>query len=335
MYARKRTLSEGNENEAQHLFPCFLVKIDISTTSEGVDILTSALFDLGYHSLSVVDAADLKNLIEGKYGAWDYIDPELMKLGEVDTSITFYIPDDSEMHDRLDDINGMLLQLKTADTDGKLGKLECSFSSVVDVKWDDKWKEDYEPIIIGDKLIVCPTWMDYDVGVRTIMKIDPGMAFGTGLDETTRLCLEALERLDVCNCSVLDIGCGSGILAIGALLLGAASALGIDIDETAVKVAKENAQINSVSDSSEFVCGDPVYLVTKTYDIVLINIATDAILSLINVVPQFLNNSSVLILSGIIEDREQDIINALLEVGLYVVDCTKDNGWICIIAKKQ
>ena len=309
------------------------IKIDISTTSEGVDILTSALFDLGYHSLSVVDASDLEKLIEGKYGAWDYIDPELMKLGEVETSVTFYVPGDSDMHDRLDEINGMLLLLKTADVDGKLGKLECSFSSVVDENWDDKWKDDYEPIFIGDKLVVCTSWMDFDPGERFVLRIDPCMAFGTGLDETTRLCLEALERMDVDGCSVLDIGCGSGILAIGALLLGATSAIGIDIDETAVSIAKENAELNGVAGTSEFVHGNPVDLITKDYDIVFTNIAADAILSLMSVFPRFLNNAGVLILSGIIENREQDIINALLDYDIVIKECKKENGWSCIIAK--
>jgi len=309
------------------------IKIDISTTSEGVDVLTSALFDLGYHSLSVVDASDLEKLIEGKYGAWDYIDPELMKLGEVETSVTFYVPGDSDTHDRLDEINGMLQRLKTSDVDGKLGKLECSFSSVVDENWDDKWKEDYEPINIGDKLVVCPTWLDFDEGDRVVLRIDPGMAFGTGLDETTRLCLEALERMDVGGCSVLDIGCGSGILAIGALLLGAVSALGIDIDETAVNIAKENAELNGVAGASEFVHGSPVDLITKKFDVVFTNIAADAILSLMPEFPRFLNDTGVLILSGIIESREQDIINALLDNSINIIEQKIENGWCCITAK--
>ena len=309
------------------------VKVDISTTSEGVDILTSVLFDLGYHSLSVVDATDLKNLIEGKYGAWDYIDPELMKLGEVETSITFYIADDSEMHDRLDVINDILLRLKAFDTDKKFGDLECNISIVVDENWDDKWKDDYEPVIIGDKLAICTSWMDFDPGERSVLYIDPGVAFGTGLDETTRLCLEALERMNVDGCSILDVGCGSGILSIGALLLGAESVLGIDVDENAVKTALENAELNGVSSKSEYIHGILSDLEIKIYDIICANISADVILSIISDFPRFLNHGGVLILSGIIEDREQDIINALLEVGLYVENCTKDNGWSCIISK--
>jgi len=311
------------------------IKIEILTSSEGVELLTPALADLGHDSISVIDAADLVNLMEGKYGAWDYIDPELMKHSEVETSITFYIKSDSDEHDRLDEINDMLLRLKSSESKKSLGKLECSISYITDMNWADKWKEDYEPIIIGEKLVVCPSWVDFEsdenLVERTKIKIDPGLAFGTGLDETTRLCLEALESMPVDGCSVLDIGCGSGILAIGALLLGAASALGIDIDETAVNVARENAGLNGVSGISEFIHGSPIDLVTNTYDIVFTNIAADAILSLMPVFPRFLNDTGVLILSGIIENREQDIVNALLDVGLSVIECRKENGWCCMV----
>ena len=132
------------------------IKIEILTAPEGVDHLTSALSDLGHHSFSIIDATDLVNLMEGKYGAWDYIDPELMKLGEVETSVTFYIQSDSDEHDRLDEINDVLLRLKTTDLSINLGTLECNISYIEDMNWADNWKDDYKPIIIGENLIVCP-----------------------------------------------------------------------------------------------------------------------------------------------------------------------------------
>jgi len=337
------------------------IKVDIYTSSEGVEVLCSALSNLGHDSVSVVDSADLEKLMDGKYGAWDYIDPELMKLGEVETCITLYSKCQPQNHlqniGSINAIKQMLERLKKNDIVGELGRLECRISHVNDKNWADSWKENYDPIIIGEKLAVCPTWMDCTsdnrLTGRKIMSIDPGMAFGTGLDVTTRLCLEALESMDVNERSVLDIGCGSGILAIGALLLGARSALGVDIDDMAVKTAKENAGLNGVSCQSEFVCvnlnagehSSPLRYASErssllrlefapgTYDIVCANISTDVILSLMPELPGLLKLNGILILSGIIKDRELEITNSLINVGRSIEDCKNGNGWSCIVAK--
>jgi len=310
------------------------IKVEILTSTQGVEILTSALSDLGHNSLSVLDAADFINLMEGKYGAWDYIDPELMKLSEVETTVTFYIPSDSDEHDRLDEINEMLLRLKTGDRSGRFGKLDCGISYIADSDWGDSWKNDYDPIITGKKLAICPSWYDTSADKRLEERIkiyiDPGMAFGTGLDETTRLCLEALENATVKNCSVFDIGCGSGILAIGAILLGADSAFGIDIDKTAVKTAKENAELNGVSDKTEFAFNILSELPTKQHDIICANLSADTILNLLPEIKRFSKPTGTLILSGIIKQRENDIINALLDSGLSVKETKEENGWCCI-----
>jgi len=312
------------------------IKVDIFTTSEGVESLCSALSELGYDSFSVVDSADLKNLMEGKYGAWDYIDPELMKLSDVETAITLYVQNQSQPKEGITAIKQMLERIKATDPFGKFGRLECEISQVKEENWADSWKEGYDPTIIGEKLAVCPSWMecklDKRLDGRKIISIDPGMAFGTGLDVTTRLCLEAMESIDAKTRSILDIGCGSGILAIGALLLGAQSALGVDIDEVAVKTAKENAELNGVSNQSEFICGNPADIVKSTYDIVCANISADVILLLMPEFPKFLNHGGTLILSGIIKDREQEITSTLQNIGLSIIDFKDEKGWVCIVA---
>jgi len=308
------------------------IKVDIYTSSEGVESLSSALSDLGHHSLSVVDAADLENLMEGKYGAWDYIDPELMKLCEAETTVTLYIQSDDHSQKSLSKLLEMLAKMKASDFIGAFGRLECKFTDLIDENWAESWKDGYNPIIIGEKLVVCTSWSDFNPKGCKKLIIDPGMAFGTGIDETTRLCLEALERMVVEGCSVLDVGCGSGILAIGALLLGADSALGIDVDKTAVTIAKENSGLNDVANKSEFIHGNPVDLVLETYDVVCANISADTILSLMPEFPRFLKNGGILILSGITQNREQDVINALLGMGLSIVECYKENDWSCIVA---
>ena len=326
------------------------IKLDIFTTPAGIEPLCSALSDLGYDSVSITDSSDLEQLMEGKYGAWDYIDPKLMKLNEAETSVTFYIPDDSDdsddsnytadsdesddsdKHPGISNIHEMLTQLKQSDINNTYGSLELKTSSINDEKWDDSWKKDYSPILIGEKLIICPTWTECESGTRKVLKLDPGQAFGTGLDETTRLCLEALECMDLTGCSVFDIGCGSGILSIAAILLGAKSALGIDIIETAVTTAKENAELNQVSNSTTFIHTVPDDIQINQYDVIFANISADTILSLLPTILKFMNSETVLILSGIIKNREQDITNALLDSDLYLIECKEETGWVCITA---
>ena len=308
-------------------------KIDIFTSSEGVEPLSFALFEVGQHSFSVVDSADLDNLMEGKYGAWDYIDPDLIKHRDVETTITLYLTDDELGQAGFKEISDMLAKLKLSDTTGKLGRLECDVSVVQDENWADAWKKDYEPVVIGDKLMICPTWMDFDPGDKALLVIDPGLAFGTGLDETTRLCLEVLEGLNLNGFSILDIGCGSGILSIAALLMGASFALGVDIDETAVITAKENAALNDVSDRSEFIFGNLVKAMPEPYDIICANISAGVILTLAGEFPRYLKPGGQLVLSGIMENHVKEITFTLKESGLYVVEQKEDSGWVCLLCR--
>jgi len=311
------------------------IKSDICTTPEGIEPLCSGLSDLGYDSVSITDSSDLEKLMEGKYGAWDYIDPGLMKLNEAETFVTVYIPDDLDKQTNILKIQNMLDRLKISDKKNKFGRLDLNISKIIDENWDDSWKKDYTPILIGEKLIICPTWTVCDPGTRKVINIDPGQAFGTGLDETTRLCLEALECMDLTGCSVLDIGCGSGILSIAAIILGAKSALGFDIIETAVKTATENAELNHTSGKTSFIHASPDDIPIKQYDVICANISADTIISLLPTILKFMTSETVIILSGIIKNRKQDIANALLDSGLYLIECKEETDWVCISAKSK
>ena len=311
------------------------IKLEVFTTPGGIEPLCFALSDLGHDSVSITDSSDLDRLMEGKYGAWDYIDPELMKLNEAKTSITFYIPDDSDKQLNMQSIYFMLEQLKLSDSEQSYGSLELKVSLINDEKWDDSWKKDYTSILIGVKLIICPTWTECDPGTRKVIKIDPGQAFGTGLDETTRLCLEVLECMDLTGCSVLDIGCGSGILSIAAIILSAKSALGIDMIETAVNTATENAELNQVSGKTSFIHAAPDVIPIKQYDVICANISADTIISLLPTILKFMTSETVLILSGIIKNREQDVANTLLDSGLYLIEFKEEAGWVCITTKSK
>ena len=317
------------------------VKVDIFTTSEGVEYLSGVLFEMGHHSISVVDAADLEKLMDGKYGAWDYIDPELMKLREAETTITLYITTDEIESEKLIELQKMLAKIKISDTDGMYGRMECRVTYIKDENWDETWKDNYNPVLVGEKLLICPSWVACDPFGRILIKIDPGMAFGTGLDETTRLCLEALEETIKPGDTFFDIGCGSGILSIAAILLGASSAFGVDLDEIAIKTAKENAVHNGVSNKSEFMCANvtrgqaPVMTGAcplVTYDIVCANIAADIIIELVPFFQKTMNPDSTLIISGIIKDRKQDVANALSDKNFSVMEYNEKNEWTCIIA---
>ena len=197
----------------------------------------------------------------------------------------------------------------------------------------DNWKKYFYPIEIGEKLLVRPVWReDYDPKGRTVLHLEPGIAFGTGTHETTRLCLEALEKYVSDGAAVLDVGCGSGILAVASLLLGAKSAIGIDIDELAVKSSIENAERNGVSDRYTAIRGNLADEVTGIYDIITANIVADAIIMLSGDIEKHMHKDTVYIMSGIIDSRLEDVLSALPKT-LKIIETRTDKGWYCLVAK--
>ncbi len=201
--------------------------------------------------------------------------------------------------------------------------------------WLNNWRQYFNPLPVGEKLLIRPTWREnYDAGGRTVINIDPGLAFGTGGHETTRLCLKMLERCITPGCSMLDVGCGSGILAVASLLLGAGSAFGVDIDSTAVKVANENAALNGVSERFKAVCGNLTDQVDGSYDVIAANIVADAVILLSKDVKRFLKPDGVYIMSGIIDVRQSDVLEAVKD-DFEVTGIYPENGWVCITAKAK
>lgn len=201
--------------------------------------------------------------------------------------------------------------------------------------WRNNWKKYFNPMPVGEKLLIRPSWRDdYDPNGRVVLNIDPGLAFGTGNHETTRLCLEAVERYLKEGDTVLDVGCGSGILAIASLLLGAGSAVGVDIDETAVKTAKENAEINNVADRFTAITGDLTEKVTGKYNLIVANIVADAIMFLSKGVKEFMTPDTVYIMSGIIDTRADEVINAI-SPDFEIIEKYEDKGWVCLVAKAK
>lgn len=254
----------------------------------------------------------------------DLIDEELLAKNRETARIHIYIsPEDnpSEATAFLEE------RFRAEDIRFKLLTDKCDVEACL-----ENWKKYFYPIEIGERLLIRPVWRDdYDPKGRTVLHLEPGIAFGTGTHETTRLCLEMLEKYVKNGSTVLDVGCGSGILAVAALLLGAESATGIDIDELAVKSSIENAQRNGVSDRYTAIHGNLADEVTGTYDIITANIVADAIIMLSGDIEKHMHKDTIYIMSGIIDSRLDDVLSALPK-SLKIVETRSEKGWYCLAA---
>ncbi len=212
---------------------------------------------------------------------------------------------------------------------------EVGSIGVDDTDWNENWKKYFHTSEVGEKLVIVPSWEEYDnKNERTVLNIDPGAAFGTGTHATTSLCLSLLENYIAESTTVLDIGTGSGILSIASVLLGAKSAIGVDIDAQSVKTAKENAEINKIADKCEFIVGDLADKITGRYNVICANIVADVIIKLFENVEQFMEENGVFIISGIIDSRKDDVLSAASSKGFNVaVERYKDN-WCAFVLTK-
>lgn len=213
---------------------------------------------------------------------------------------------------------------------------EITTTVVQDADWANEWKKYFQPLEIGEHLVICPSWVNYEnTDNRKVLSIDPGMAFGTGGHTTTRLCLENMEEYITPETTVLDLGCGSGILSIAALLYGAKNATGVDIDALAVKTAIENGTLNGFSRPEYHILqGNLADKVTGTYDVVVANIIADVIALFCKSVKHFMKPDGVFITSGIIHTREEDVLDAFAQNGLTVISRREEDGWLSFICKK-
>ena len=256
----------------------------------------------------------------------DLIDEDLLKQDRSKAKIHIYIDPEDNIGEAVQFLRERLNAAEIAHT--------IDQSNVQEDDWLNNWRKFFKPMPVGEKLLINPSWFtDTDPKGRLVINIDPGLAFGTGKHETTRLCMEALERYVKGGERVLDVGCGSGILGIAAVLLGADSAFGVDIDETAVRTANENAQVNHVSDKMTAIAGDLVDKVTEKYDIVVANIVADAIIALSASVTDFMTDDAVYIVSGIIDTRADDVKNAI-KGHFEIVEENTYHGWYCFVLKK-
>lgn len=320
-------------------------EVKIYTTTEGIEPVTAVLMDCGINGIQVEDDNEMKEYLTTSSTYWDYVDEELLNKPAEETKITVYVSDNPYGEEILLHIREAVSNLKNIDTGLDLGSLEIKTKSELnDEEWLNKWKDYYKPFAIGKRIFIKPVWEDCEVpDGRVVFNINPGHVFGTGLHQTTQLCMLELEKYINESSVVADLGCGSGILSIISLLLGAKSAFAVDIDANAIKTAYENAELSGVDISRYYVTSGNVIgdkelqdeIGYNKYDVVVANIIADVICAVSPVVPVQLKKGGVFIASGIIKDRMQDVYDALNKCGLKVINTETKDEWVCITSVKE
>ena len=318
------------------------LEITVNTASTGIDALAAALTAGGFDDLVLEDQEEFSTFLDQNRAYWDYIDEALQKKMQGLSCIKLYLEDTDT--DGMDRLKALLAQLKDKHPGGELGSLEITVTPLAQTDWEESWKENYPPQPVGDKLVVLPYWLsDTDTAGRIPVILDPGLTFGTGAHPSTQMVMEAMERLVAPGASCLDLGSGSGILSITALRLGAASAIGVDIDPKAEDIARQNSAYNGFS-APEFtaltgnVLADKALmhrLTGKAYDLVLVNIVADVIIALAPILPALLEENSTLICSGILDTRLTEVTAALTSAGLQVAEVYAKEDWRCTICKRR
>ena len=316
-------------------------EITIFTTEEGADAVCARLDMLGVSQVMIEQGREeIAAFLRDTAKYWDFADMDELCAGE--PCVKAYIADAGENAALINGIKASFEALKKEDVGIDLGSLSFLSRTVDEEDWANSWKVNYKPTPIGERLLIRPSWEDeYEAGGRAVLSIDPGMAFGTGTHETTRMCLEAIEKHTEPGCAALDLGCGSGILAIAALLLGADNALCVDIDPIAENIVRENARLNDIPDEKcEIAIGDILSnealrsrALSKKYELITANIVASVIKALVPVIPGALAAGGVFITSGIIRERLDEVLRAMEENGLEAVEIHEDGEWRQITAK--
>lgn len=312
------------------------VEVDIFTTSEGIEPVTGCLLGLGINGFVIEDAADFEEFLNDKSVNWDYIDDDLMGLKNCETTVTAYLPENAQGLDYLEAVKAELKALKQRDAENQFGRLEYELKNVREEDWANNWKQYFKPLEIGDKLLIKPSWEEVSEGeTRKILEIDPASSFGTGQHNTTQLCLELVEKYLKDGDRVLDLGCGSGILSIGAVLLGAGDCVAVDIDANSVKIAGENAEKNHIpAEKYRAVCGnviDDTELVKEIgggYDLLCANIVADVLIGMSGLFAGFLKPGGRLIVSGIIDMRKDEVLDKIKEQGFELNEIREKEDWV-------
>ena len=320
------------------------IEFKVHASRQGIEQVTAMYLRMGIDQVSIDDPADMEDILNKKneYG-WDYVDNDLKKGLDREPTISIYFEDTEENREKIQQLKLQVMMLKSKELEGlfgwdvDFGRLYAEDIIVDDADWKDKWKEYFKPVRITDRLVVKPTWEEYEPNDgEKVIQIDPGMAFGTGTHETTSLCLKLMEKYlgdEPQDKDVLDVGCGSGILSIAAALLGCRSVTGVEIDEDAVRVAEENVELNGIGDRVEILQGDLTEGIESKADIIVANLMADLVMTLSKSAKEHLKDGGIFISSGILLEKKGIVSDAVKEAGFEIIEIAEDGEWCAIAAR--
>ena len=314
------------------------LELKIDTSPAGIDPVTEMLEEQGVTGVIIDDQRDFQDFMAHNQAYWDYVDEELLREKAGVSRVTFYLERNEAALDVIARVRIAMSDLKKARPD--CGPLLLTIDNVADADWENNWKKFYKPMEIGERLLVVPQWEKARDDGRVKLVLNPGLTFGTGSHATTRLCLQALDKYIRGGEKILDLGCGSGILSIAALVLGAGEAFACDIDEKCVDVAYENAALNGVGKDRYTVRWGDV-LTDKAlqaefgggYDMVVANIVADVIMGLSGKVRPFLKEGGLFLCSGIIDDRAEEVAQCLRDNGWTIAETRSSEGWFSYLCR--
>ena len=315
------------------------IKLTIYTTTDGIDTICDKLYDIGFCNTQIEDESEFFEFLEDNKKYWDYVDDELIEQKKGETKVIIYIENNRSASDSINMVTSLINSLKG---DEALGSLRIETDGINEQDWANNWKAFFKPLEIGKKILIQPEWEKYSGNTdRIVFTVNPGLTFGTGTHNSTKLCIAELEKVIDSDVNMIDIGCGSGILSIISLLLGAKDAVALDIDPNSVHVAYENAELNGIDKSRYHVYAGDILSDTELintvcgqkYDVVVANIVADVIIALLPTVKNIVAQNGTFICSGIINERLNDVTSAMKNSNINVFKTVTEGEWSAVVCK--
>ncbi|CAK9331674.1 50S ribosomal protein L11 methyltransferase [Thermoanaerobacter kivui] len=305
------------------------IEVQVMTTQEAEEAVTNIMHELGAGGVVIKNPNDVKLLAQND--SWDYLDPSLFEENEA-VKVFAYFPMASDTTDKINLLKERVVELKSFGID--IGNFEFKVSEVNEADWENNWKQYYKPLKVGEKIVIKPSWEEYNPEEgELIVELDPGMAFGTGTHETTKMCLEFLEKIIKQGDVVFDIGCGSGILSIASGKLGAKEVYAADIDDVSVEIARQNVELNNLQNVKVFKSNLLKEFVGKA-DVIVANIIADVIIKLSGEVPHYLQDKGLFLASGIIKSRKEEVVEKIQNF-FEILKIKEEGEWCAILARKK